>query len=95
MSFHVRCGEIDRDNNPVAEPKIVATSDDRAAAQAFIEAEIARFDHNGFVPAGHHQAGWWGRNDRDRFEKFHFWVEGGEEGGAPAPVSNPQYRGLP
>jgi hypothetical protein len=93
MPIHVKCGEIDRDNNPVAEPKTVATFDDRSAAEAFIEGEIARFDHNGFVPDGH-QAGWWGRNDRDPYEKFHFWIEGGEAA-APAAVRDPQYRGLP
>ncbi len=94
MPFHVKCGEIDRDNNPVGEPKTIATLGDRGAAQAFIESEIARFDHNGFVPDGH-QAGWWGRNDRDRFEKLHFWIAGEEAESAPEPVRYEQYRGLP
>jgi hypothetical protein len=75
MPIEVKCGEIDRDNNPVGPPKTVGTFDDRAAAEAFIEREIARFDHNGYVPDGH-QAGWWGRNDADPYEKFHFWMEG-------------------
>ncbi len=94
MSIQVKCGEIDRDNNPVGEPKTVGTFDDRAAAQSFIEGEIARFDHNGFVPDGH-QAGWWGRNDRDHAEKFHFWIEGGESGSMAEVVDDPQYRGIP
>lgn len=105
MSHHVKRGEIDRDNNPVGEAKVLATFDDRASAQAFIEGETARFDHNGFVPDGH-QAGWWGRNDRDPFEKFHFWIEedAASAAGASDPSAaagegklpgDPQYRGLP
>jgi hypothetical protein len=93
MPLHVKCGEIDRDNNPVGEPKVMASFDDRASAERFIEGEIARFDHNGFVPDGH-QAGWWGRNDRDHTEKFHFWIDG-DESSAPQPLQNPQYRGIP
>lgn len=100
MPLNVKCGEIDRDNRPVRDPETIATFYDRAAAEDFIQGKIAAFDHNGFVPDGH-QAGWWGRNDRDPFEKFHFWIEGdtaaarqdGSE--APAPVRNKQYRGLP
>lgn len=84
MPVHVKRGEIDRDNNPVGEPAAVGAFDDRAAAKAFIEREIARYDHSGFVPDGH-QAGWWGRNDRDRFEKFHFWIEADEPDAAWAP----------
>ena len=57
MPFHVKCGEIDRDNNPVGAPKIVATLPEQAAAQAFIEGEIARYDHNGFVPETTRPAG--------------------------------------
>lgn len=94
MPVQVKCGEIDRDNNPVGEPKVVSTFDDRSEAERFIEAEIAKYDHNGFVPDGH-QAGWWGRNDEDRFEKFHFWIEDAGSAGAPAEVRDPQYRGLP
>lgn len=104
MAHHVKRGEIDRDNNPVGEPQVVATFSDRTAAQAFIEGEIARFDHNGFVPDGH-QAGWWGRNDRDPYEKFHFWIEDdepseaagtGSSSGETGPLpGDPQYRGLP
>ena len=94
MPLHVKRGEIDRDNNPVGQPENVASFDDRASAQAFIEGEIARYDHNGFVPDGH-QAGWWGRNDGDPFEKFHFWIEGEESGAAAEPLSDPQYRGIP
>lgn len=75
MPFHVKHAEIDRDNRPVGETRTVATFDDRAAAQSFIESETARYDHNGPVPDGP-QAGWWGRNDRDRFEKFHYWIVG-------------------
>ena len=92
MPLNVKCGEIDRDNNPVGEPQVVGAFDDRASAEAFVNAEIARFDHNGFVPDGP-QAGWWGRNDRDPFEKFHFWIE--EDGAAPQAVRDPQYRGIP
>jgi hypothetical protein len=94
MPFHVKRGEIDRDNNPVGAPKTIATLGERSAAQSLIEGEIARFDHNGFVPDGDH-AGWWGRNDRQRFEKFHFWIEDDDALAAPAPVSDEQYRGLP
>jgi hypothetical protein len=94
MPLEVKCGEIDRDNNPVGEPQTVGSFEDRSSAEAFIEGQIARYDHNGFVPDGH-QAGWWGRNDRDRFEKFHFWIEDGTEEGAPAAVRDPQYRGIP
>jgi hypothetical protein len=94
MPLHVRRGEIDRDNNFVGEPQTIASFDDRAAAESFIEGEIARFDHNGFVPDGH-QAGWWGRNDRDPFEKIHFWIEGDAAAAAPEPVRDPQYRGIP
>lgn len=84
MPLHVKRGEIDRDNNPVGAPETLAGFDDRAAAVSFIEGEIARYDHNGFVPDGH-QAGWWGRNDSDPFEKFHFWIEGGEEAASQSP----------
>jgi hypothetical protein len=94
MPFHVKCGEIDRDNIPVGEPRTLATLSDRASAQAFIEGEIGRYDHNGFVPDGD-QAGWWGRNDRERFEKFHFWIEADEVAAPPTPIRNEQYRGLP
>ena len=95
MPLNVKRGEIDRDNNPVGEPILVASFDDRDAAVSFIEGEIARYDHNGYVPEGH-QAGWWGRNDADPFEKFHFWIDGDAgSGGAPEAVRNPQYRGIP
>jgi hypothetical protein len=94
MPFHVKCGEIDRDNIPVGEPRMLATLSDRASAEAFIEGEIARYDHNGFVPDGD-QAGWWGRNDSERFEKFHFWIEADEVAAPPTPIRNEQYRGLP
>ena len=95
MPLNVKRGEIDRDNNPVGEPVLVASFDDRGAAVSFIEGEIARYDHNGFVPDGH-QSGWWGRNDADRFEKFHFWIEGQEQpAAAPEPLADPQYRGIP
>ncbi len=94
MAVQVKCGEIDRDNNPVRDPETVASFDDRANAEAFIEGRIAEFDHNGFVADGP-QAGWWGRNDRDHTEKFHFWMEGGEPGSAAEVVDDPQYRGLP
>ncbi len=82
MPLLVKCGEIDRDNNPVSEPKTIASFEDRASAESFIQSEIARYDHHGFVPDGH-QAGWWGRNDRDPYEKFHFWIEGDEAQGVP------------
>lgn len=94
MALQVKQGEIDRDNNPVGEPKTIATFEDRPAAEEFIQSEIARYDHNGFVPDGH-QAGWWGRNDRDPFEKFHFWIEGDETAAGPEPLRNAQYRGIP
>ena len=95
MPLHVKRGEIDRDNNFVGEPQTIASFDDRAVAESFIEGEIARFDHKGFVPDGH-QAGWWGRNDRDPFEKIHFWIEGDAGGAAvPDPLRDKQYRGLP
>jgi hypothetical protein len=94
MQFSVKCGEIDRDNNPVGEPRTLAGFDDKLKAEEHIEREIARFDHKGAVPDGP-RAGWWGRNDRDRFEKFHFWIEDSDEAGAPDPVRNKQYRGLP
>ena len=92
MRLQVKCGEIDRNNDPVGEPKTIASFDDRSAAEAFIEEELKRFDHNGFVPDGH-QAGWWGRNDRDPYEKFHFWIDGGS--GIPEPLKDRQYRGIP
>ncbi len=101
MPLQVKTGEIDRDNNPVRDPETIATFEDRSAAEAFIQGKIAEFDHNGFVPDGH-QAGWWGRNDRDRFEKFHFWIEGdgSKEAASPAvdvpePIRDKQYRVLP
>jgi hypothetical protein len=104
MTVHVKRGEIDRDNNPVGDAQRIASFEDRAAAQAFIEGEIAKFDHNGFVPDGP-QVGWWGRNDRDPFEKFHFWIDGEPAGegpnaagpsGSPAQaINDPNYRGLP
>lgn len=99
MPCQVKSGEIDRDNNPVRDPETIATFNDRSAAEAFVQGKIAEFDHNGFVPDGQ-QAGWWGRNDRDRFEKFHFWIEGEGGGeaaaaGAPEPLRDKQYRGLP
>ena len=93
MPLHVKRGEIDRDNNPVGQPETIASFDDRATAETFIEGEIARYDHNGFVPDGH-QAGWWGRNDRDHTEKFHFWIED-DSAAAPEPLRNEQYRGIP
>jgi hypothetical protein len=94
MPLYVKAGEIDRDNNPVGQPRTLATFDERAAAQSFIESEIARFDHSGFVSDGP-QAGWWGRNDRDPFEKFHFWIDGDGTADVPPPVREKQYRGLP
>ena len=77
MPYYVRRAEIDRANRPVGSTQTVATFDDRAAALAFIESETARFDHNGPVPDGP-QAGWWGRNDRDPYEKVHYWIDGDE-----------------
>lgn len=74
MTIEVKRGEIDRDNNSVGETQAVGVFDDRNAAERFIAGEVARFDHNGFVPDGH-QAGWWARNDRDPSEKFHFWID--------------------
>ena len=92
MAIEVKCGEIDRDNNPVGAPKSLGTFADRTAAEAFIQGEIARYDHNGFVPDGH-QAGWWGRNDSDPYEKFHYWIEGGSD--VAAPLQDRAAGGLP
>jgi hypothetical protein len=95
MPFNVKRGEIDRDNNPVGEPLLVASFDGRDEAVSFVEAEIGRFDHHGFVPEGH-QAGWWGRNDADPFEKIHFWIDGDRDAGKVADaIQDPQYRGIP
>jgi len=95
MAVQVKCLELDRDNNPVGAAKTVSAFDNEAAAKSFIETEIACFDHNGFVPDGP-QAGWWGRNDRDRFEKFHYWIDSDAVAeGVPPSVSEKQYRGLP
>lgn len=93
MPLHVKRGEIDRDNNPVGKPETIASFDERATAETSILGEIGRYDHNGFVADGH-QAGWWGRNDRDHTEKFHFWIEDDAEA-APAPLRDEQYRGIP
>ena len=89
MPMDVMSGEIDRDNNPVGAATKLGSFEDRAAAQRFIEGEIARFDHNGFVPDGP-QAGWWGRNDRDHAEKFHFWIDDT----ALDAIDDPQSRGM-
>ena len=82
MPVQVKRGEIDRDNNPVGEPQTLREFDDRTAAERFIEGEVGRFDHNGFVPDGP-QAGWWGRNDGDPFEKIHFWIDDPDRMDAP------------
>jgi hypothetical protein len=94
MPLRVKCQEIDRENDPVTDPREVARFEDEAAARSYIESEIARFDHNGFVPDGP-QAGWWGRSDADRFEKFHFWIETDSRGELPEALRNRGYRGLP
>jgi len=93
MPLQVRCQEIDRDNAPVGEPRQLAEFDDEAAARSFIERAIAKFDHNGFVADGP-QAGWWGRNDNDRFEKFHFSIND-DAVEVPEPLRDKGYRGLP
>jgi hypothetical protein len=73
---------------------MLAIFEGRQAAQSFIEGEIARFDHSGFVPDGA-QAGWCGRNDDDPFEKFHFWIDSEGPADVPPPVRERQYCGLP
>ncbi|SEP58259.1 hypothetical protein SAMN05216548_1016 [Faunimonas pinastri] len=74
MTVQVWKSEIDENNELIGEPESLRECASRAEAEAFIASQIEAFDHSGYVPGGE-RVGWWGRNDRDHSEKFHFWIE--------------------